>query len=120
MQSANIGSVFVETDSGSMEQVDADKEYREGGRILVMDEEGNIGHIGVLDSIKGRGNATWNSDKNILCGEALGCRGSVWNGEAKDWILLCNGFDGSKIQNKLCLDMAAAVGLKVFRPGGVD
>lgn len=66
VQSANIGSVFIETDSGSMEQVDADKEYRESGRILVMDAEGEIGHIGVLDFIKGRGNATWRSDKNPM------------------------------------------------------
>ena len=111
VQSANIGSVFIETDSGSMEQVDADKEYREGGRILVMDAEGEIGHIGVLDFIKGRGNATWRSDKKSYAVKLSDAADLFGMGEAKDWILLCNGFDGSKIQNKLCLDMAAAAGL---------
>ena len=111
VQSANIGSVFIETDSGSMEQVDADKEYRESGRILVMDAEGEIGHIGVLDFIKGRGNATWRSDKKSYAVKLSDAADLFGMGEAKDWILLCNGFDGSKIQNKLCLDMAAAAGL---------
>lgn len=111
VQSANIGSVFIETDSGSMEQIDADKEYREGGRILVMDAEGEIGHIGVLDFIKGRGNATWRSDKKSYAVKLSDAADLFGMGEAKDWILLCNGFDGSKIQNKLCLDMAAAAGL---------
>ena len=66
VQSANVGTIFLETDSGSMEQVDADKEYREGGRILITDAAGGIEHIGILDYIKGRGNATWNSDKNHI------------------------------------------------------
>lgn len=111
VHSENTGTVFLETDSGSMEQVYADKEYREGGRILILDGDGEVEHIGILEHVKGRGNATWRSDKKsyvIKLSEEADLFGM---GEAKNWILLCNGFDGSKIQNKLCLDMAAYMGL---------
>ena len=112
VQSANVGTIFLETDSGSMEQVDADKEYREGGRILITDAAGGIEHIGILDYIKGRGNATWNSDKKSYSVKLKEAADLFGMGEAEDWVLLCNGFDGSKLQNKLCLDMAEAVGLE--------
>lgn len=110
-QSGNVGTVFLETESGTMEQIDSDKEYREGGRILIADKEGDIEHIGLLNYIKSRGNATWNSDKKsygIKLDEEVDLFGM---GKAKDWILLSNVYDGSKMQNKLCFDMAQAVGL---------
>ena len=63
MQSANIGAVYIETESGSMEQIDQDKEHLEGGLILVKDSEGNTYYGGLLNSIKRRGNSTWQTDK---------------------------------------------------------
>lgn len=112
LQSENIGTIFIETDSGSMDQVDADKEYREAGRILVKDWEGRTLYQGTLDSIKGRGNATWQSNKKSY-GIKLSYGADLFGmGEGEDWILLSNVFDCTKIRNKLCLDMAAALGLQ--------
>ena len=111
VQSAYIGTVFLETESGSMTQIDGDKEYKESGRILVSDAEGQTLHMGVLDYVKSRGNATWQSDKKSYAVKLSQGADLFGMGEAEDWILLSNVFDGSKIQNKLCLDMARAVGL---------
>lgn len=111
VQSANVGTIFLETDSGSMEQVDADKEYREGGRILITDAAGGIEHIGILDYIKGRGNNTWYTTKKSYSIKLNQAADLYDMGEAEDWVLLSNVVDASKIQNKLCLDMAKAIGL---------
>ena len=81
----------------------------------MMDEEGEISHIGVLDFIKGRGNATWRSDKKSYAVKLSDAADLFGMGEAKDWILLCNGYDGSKIQNKLCLDMPRQWALSILR-----
>ncbi len=111
LQSANVGTVYLETESGSMEGVDQDKEYREGGLILVKDAQGNSSYSGFLEFVKSRGNSTWKAEKKSYSiklakeAELLGME------ESRNWILLCNVFDGNKLQNKLCLEMARDIGL---------
>jgi len=112
LQSDKVGTVFIETESGSMDQVDADKEYRESGKILVKDEEGKVLYQGALDSIKGRGNATWQAEKKSYGIKLFYPADLFGMGEGENWILLANTFDCSKIRNKICLEMAEALGLK--------
>lgn len=111
MQSANIGTVYIETETGSMEQINQDKEYQESGLILVKDSLGDVCYMGLLDSIKGRGNASWNTDKKSYSIKLSKAADLFQMGEAKNWTLLSNIFDGSKLQNKVCLDMAGNLGL---------
>ncbi len=112
LQSGNLGTVFIETESGSMAHVDTDKENRESGKILVKDQEGNTLYQGALDSIKGRGNATWQAEKKSYGIKLFYPADLFGMGEGENWILLGNTFDCSKIRNKLSLDMAKAFGLK--------
>ena len=112
LQSDKVGTVFIETESGSMAQVDADKEYRESGKILVKDEEGKVLYQGALDSIKGRGTATWQAEKKSYGIKLFYPADLFGMGEGENWILLANTFDCSKIRNKICLEMAEALGLK--------
>ena len=63
MKSENTGAVYIETESGSMEQIDGDKEYQESGLILVEDSAGDTCYRGLLRSMKSRGNSTWQSEK---------------------------------------------------------
>lgn len=111
MQSANIGTVYIETESNSMEQIDQDKEYQEAGLILVKDPAGETCYGGLLSSIKSRGNATWNTEKKSYAIKLSKEADLFEMGEGKNWILLSNVYDGNKLQNKLCLDMAADIGL---------
>ncbi len=112
LQSANIGTVFLETSSGTMEQVEQDKEYKESGTIFVTDADGNILYDGFLSHIKGRGNATWKSSKKSYGIQLSESTDLFSMGKSRNWILLSNVFDGNKLQNKICLEMAADLGLK--------
>lgn len=117
MQSANIGTVYIETETGSMDQVDRDKEYRESGLALVKDADGKACYRGFLDSIKSRGNATWNSEKKSYTIKLSKPADLFQMGEGKNWILLSNVYDGTKLRNKICLDMAAELGLPYTSQG---
>lgn len=111
LKSANIGSVFVETKSGTMNRVDRDKEYKEPGNILIMDSQGSPLYEGNLTHIKSRGNATWKSKKKSY-GIMLSKPADLFSmGESKSWILMSNVFDANKLQNKISLEMAEAFGL---------
>lgn len=111
LQSANIGAVFIETDSGSMNRVDQDKEYKESGRILITDGKGVPQYDGLLSHVKGRGNATWKSQKKSYGIQLSEPADLFAMGNGRNWILLSNVFDGNKLQNKICLEMAASIGL---------
>lgn len=117
MQSANIGTVYIETETGSMDQIDQDKEYRERGLALVKDADGNTCYSGFLNFIKSRGNATWKSEKKSYTIKLSKAADLFQMGEGKNWILLSNVYDGTKLRNKICLDMAAELGLPYTSQG---
>lgn len=117
MKSANIGTVYIETDSGSMEWIDQDKEYQEGGWILITDCAGNVCHAGLLDSMKSRGNTTWQSEKKSYKIKLSREADLFQMEEGKNWILLSNVYDGNKLQNKISLEMASDWGLSYTSEG---
>lgn len=117
MKSENTGTVYIETESGSMEQIDGDKEYQEGGLILVEDSAGDVCYRGMLRSMKSRGNSTWQSEKKSYTIKLWKAADLFHMGEGKNWILVSNVFDGSKLQNKICLDMASDLGLPYTSQG---
>ncbi|MDE7247885.1 MAG: hypothetical protein K2N43_08355, partial [Lachnospiraceae bacterium] len=90
MHSANLPAVFLETDSGCMEMLDADKNYEEKGRIVLFDSEGSVVCVDKLDRISGRGNSTWAHPKKSY-GIRLKNRADLFcMGSADYWILLSN------------------------------
>ncbi len=106
MESENIPAIFIDTASGSMEYLDADKEREETGAISVVDQNGNTEYQGALERISGRGNSSWNFVKKPytikltepypLCGLE---KGNKWN-------LLSLWNEGSKLNNKIAMDLA--------------
>ncbi|HIQ81273.1 MAG TPA: hypothetical protein IAD32_08340 [Candidatus Scatavimonas merdigallinarum] len=63
LQSSKIGSMFITTESGTMDNIHADKENKEAGSLLLIDTDGTVSYDGEMDHIKGRGNTTWNLAK---------------------------------------------------------
>ncbi|MBQ8537825.1 MAG: hypothetical protein IJ461_10540, partial [Clostridia bacterium] len=63
MQSANLNALFITTESGSMQGIHADKNYREAGHFVMLSPEGETALDVPLDEIKGRGNATFRYKK---------------------------------------------------------
>ena len=115
LRSAGLPAVFLETESGSLAAIQADKEHKETGRITIV-ENGNVCvENAALKSVKGRGNSTWNADKkpyNIKFDKKTDVLGM---GKAKKWSLLANHFDASLLRNSVAFDLAKAFGLR-FTP----
>ncbi|MGN1111680.1 MAG: CotH kinase family protein, partial [Acutalibacteraceae bacterium] len=113
MQSSSIASMFITTQSGSMDAVNADKthETAESGQMLLVDSEGAVSYDGALDSIKGRGNTTWRLDKkpyNIKLPKKASLLGMK---ASKKWCLLANAQEHSMLRNRVAYDLADEVGL---------
>ena len=112
MHSANLPAAFLETDSGSMEMLDADKNYEEMGRIVLFDTDGNVVCVDKLDRISGRGNSTWAHPKKSY-GIKLKNRADLFGmGSADNWVLLSNVEDPAYIRNKITYEMAIAAGME--------
>lgn len=65
-RSANVASMFIQTVSGSMDDIYKDKNNSEIISVTVMTEEGELDYKDLAASIKGRGNATWGYAKNRI------------------------------------------------------
>lgn len=112
MHSANLPALFLETESGSMERLDADKNYEEKGKIFLFDAGGKLVCADSLDHISGRGNSTWAYPKKSY-GIKLKNRADLFGmGSADKWILLSNVEDRSFIRNKITYEMAIAAGME--------
>lgn len=112
MRSANLPTVFLETESGSMEMLDADKNHAERGKIVLFDADGKVVCADSLNRISGRGNSTWAHPKKSY-GIRLKNRADLFGmGSADNWVLLSNVEDPAYIRNKITYDMAIAAGME--------
>ncbi len=111
LRSANIPAMFIATESGSLEYLHEDKENEEPGKLCVVRADGTAEYQGELLRISGRGNSTWEYEKKPyalklpkaypLCGLNKGDR----------WRLLALWCEGSKLDNKIAMDLAQELGL---------
>lgn len=91
MKSENIPALFISTESGSMDYINAQKGNAESGSFFILSEDGTPLSNGPVTSLKGRGNTSWTDCEKrgykFTLPEAeslLGLRQSV------DWILIAN------------------------------
>ena len=118
VSSSNVGTVFIKTESGSLDAIHEDKSYSESGNIYIYDENGECQTItkdkdgnkvedNVLKSIKGRGNQTWEYPKrpyNIK----LENKYKIFNMEkSKKWCLIANYDDSTLMRNSIAYGAAA-------------
>ena len=110
LQSANVASVHITTESGSMDYVHADKSNKEAADIIIIDD-GEVIVEKELEYIKGRGNSTWKYVKkpyNIKFDKKIDLFGM---GKAKKWSLLANYNDESVLRNYIALNLAQDAGI---------
>ncbi|MBQ7936482.1 MAG: CotH kinase family protein [Clostridia bacterium] len=113
MKSANIGSMYITTESGSMDYIHLEKGNEELGSMRLVNADGKEVYEGDLVSFRGRGNATWKrpkksyqiqlAKKTDLVGEGAGI--------AKTWILLANYGERSLIRNTIAYDLSYDAGM---------
>ena len=107
-----VASVFIETESGSLDAVHADKNHKEEGDITILNVDGvSAEYKGVLEYIKGRGNSTWNMEKkpyNIK----LDKKADLFDmGKSKKWSLIANHSDDSLARNVAAYYAAKEAGM---------
>ena len=113
MKSANIGSLYLTTQSGTLEYLHLDVSNEEIGTMRYVNEQGKEVYDGNLTQISGRGNATWGRPKKSyaiklpkdvdLVGQGAGA--------AKSWVLLANYGERSLIRNTIAYNLAYDAGM---------
>ncbi len=101
MRSANLAAMYIDTSSGSVESIHADKTVKEAAAMRLVDEEGNICYSGNLEYIRTRGNTSWNNDKKPYQFKLEKEASFLGMPSAKRWILLANYVDDTMMKNEL-------------------
>lgn len=112
LQSEKLPTLYVDTQSGSMEYVHAQKGNEEPGTIRLYTPDGMLGYSGKIREINGRGNATWEMCEKKPYSLKLEKEADLLGmGTAEKWVLLANAQDPSHIRNKLANELANMLGL---------
>ena len=106
LKSGKLPVMYVTTETGSMELLDADKAYKEDGWVEFLDTEGNVVFTDELRSISARGNQTFLFEKKSYQIRTHNSVDIMGMGQSDTWILLCNVYDPAYIRNKLTYEMA--------------
>lgn len=109
--SANVPTMYLDTHSGNMDYIHAEKGNAEPGRFRLYSPQGILEHSGTLQSINGRGNTTWYRSKKSYSITLSAQADLAQLGAAHNWVLLSNSFDASHLRNKAVYDFAERIGL---------
>ncbi len=111
LKSGGLPVMYVTTQTGGMDRLDADKTYKEKGSIEFLDAQGEFVCADELRSISGRGNQTFTYEKKSYQLNLSAPVDFMGMGESDTWILLCNVYDPAYIRNKLTYEMALQAGM---------
>lgn len=118
MYSENIPAVFIDTESGSAAQINADKNIKEPGQLSVLDADGHTGLTIPLEYIKCRGNTSYTEFEKksyqIKLAESAPFLGMS---AAKKWVFISNAADASLLRNALSRNLADHLGLAQSKEG---
>ncbi len=117
LSSSRLPVIAITTESGTMEEIEADKEVAEGGSVSVWDEDGTVVYEGRAKEIKGRGNSTFGLDKKPFQFRLAEKADLFGFGEAKAWNLLADGYDETGMRNLITMGLARALDMD-FVPDG--
>lgn len=116
IKSGQVGTVYIDTESGSVSTINASKSNSESGTIMVIDANGNVDYDGPMAKMAGRGNGTWDGASgygkypyNVKLGVSTSLLGM---NKAKKWCLLANNNETTLIKNQLTYDFSSYIGVK--------
>lgn len=115
-QSQKINSMFITTKSGSLRNVNKSKSNTDSGSVVYVDNKGKAAKVG-LETIKGRGNSSWDSAQQIFKKYPYSLKFDekvkvFGMGKSKKWALLANNFDQALIRDKFIYDLASDAGME--------
>lgn len=117
MYSSDLPVLCLSTDSETMEWINEEKGNEEQGEILLFDEKGHCIFQGEAESISGRGNSTWGLLKKPYQFKLKENTDLLGSGEAKGFNLLAEGYDETKLRNRIVLGLAEELGMS-YTPQG--
>ena len=109
-QSSNVATMFIHTETGSMDYIHADKNHKENSSITIYTADGDINFHTDSNVLKGRGNYTWSLDKRPYSIKLSSPADLLDMGTAANWILLANAADETNLNNYLVFELASRVG----------
>lgn len=108
---ADVPSLFLGTETGSMSTIHKSQNYKERCVSTLMNEKGEVLSV-IKGEIKGRGNASWYSQKKSYLIEANEPCDILNMGDATKWVLIGNGYDTTSVKNKFIYELASRTGLE--------
>ncbi len=111
LEGSGTPSVYIETRSGGMKRIDADRSYTESAVYTVRTADGAV-QSGGSCRIHGRGHSSWDMDKksySLNLEEAAGLLGMAPAGK---WALVSNAMDDSMLRSWTAYQLAAAMGME--------
>ena len=117
MKSANIPAMFIDTASGSLDYLHEDKENEEPGKICVLQEDGVAEYQDELPRISGRGNSTWELEKKPYALKLKEDQPLCGLRKSDRWRLLALWNEGSRMSDKIAMDLANELGLSYSTQG---
>lgn len=113
LRSENLPTIYIETQSGSMDYLREDKNHKEKGSFLLVDTDGTEVEFDSIPWISGRGNGTWTAAKRGWGFKLPEETSLLGMGKHDKWVLLANAFDTSGgLRNYSAYRMAIAAGLE--------
>ncbi|MCR5651800.1 MAG: CotH kinase family protein [Lachnospiraceae bacterium] len=111
LKSENVATMYVETESGTMEHIHQDKMHKENAGIWLFTDNGELDYRGGgIDKIRGHGNSTWKLDKRPYDLYLSHESDLLDMGGSSRWVLLANAMEPSNLRNKMVLDFADKIG----------
>lgn len=117
MASENIPAMFIDTAGGSLDYLHEDKENEEAGNICVVREDGVTEYQDELPRISGRGNSTWEYEKKPYALKLKNPYPLCGLNQSDRWRLLALWREGSRLDNKIAMDISESLGL-AYSPQG--
>ncbi len=107
MQSENLSALFINTESGVLDNIHADKTVKEAADLYLYDEDGKKEYGKGISYIRCRGNTTFYEMEKKSYQIRFPREESLLGMEkAEKWVLLANSKDGSFLRNKIIYDFA--------------
>lgn len=115
--SSDLPVVSLTTESESMEWIEEAKGNEEAGEVAVLEEDGRMLYQGKADSISGRGNSTFGLSKKPFQFKLEEKADLFGFGMAQGYNLLADGYDETKLRNRIALGLAEELGMAVVPQG---
>lgn len=106
LRSEGIPSLFIDTASGSMDMLHADKEVKEAASMRLFGADGGLEYSDALEYIKARGNTTFMAEKKPYQIKLPKSNQLLGLPAAEKWILLSNPYDDTLIKNEMVFRFA--------------